>query len=119
MRVSSWEISRYLDEKGIKHSLTGFRFLVSAIKKAIKDPWMILKISDLYGNIAQICGTETGNIERSIRYAIMPSGLTNKEFIAKAVDDLRYKYLIVNSGNSSLQQDTEFQEGGDLFGGKS
>jgi hypothetical protein len=30
----------------------------------------------------------------------MPSGLTNIEFIAKAVDDLRYKYLIIDSGNS-------------------
>jgi hypothetical protein len=40
MEDSGWEISRYLDEKGIKHSLTGVRFLVSAIKKGIEAPWM-------------------------------------------------------------------------------
>jgi hypothetical protein len=82
------EANRYLDTFGIKHSNMGFRYLITAVEIGYERPQLLFKISDLYGEIAQVYKTNKSSVEKSIRYAILSSGLTNKEFIMRAVDSI-------------------------------
>ncbi|MCE5189128.1 MAG: EAL domain-containing protein [Eubacteriales bacterium] len=86
--TSDFAINCYLETKGIKHALAGYRYLLTAIRLGIDDRAHLAKINDLYCRIAQMYQTEPNNVERGIRHSIMKYGLPNKEFIVKAVDDL-------------------------------
>lgn len=86
--ASDFEINCYLETKGIKHALVGYRYLLTAIRFGIDDRTQLARINDLYCRIAQMYQTEPNNVERGIRHSIMKYGLPNKEFIVKAVDDL-------------------------------
>lgn len=86
--TSDMEINCYLETKGIKHALAGYRYLLTAIRIGIDDRSQLARINELYGRIAQMYQTEPNNVERGIRHSIMKYGLPNKEFIVKAVDDL-------------------------------
>lgn len=82
------EANRYLDSIGIKHANMGFRYLVTAIEIGSENPKLLYKVSDLYDEIAQLYDTNKSSVEKSIRYAVISSGLTNKEFILRAVDSI-------------------------------
>ena len=86
--ITDTDISRYLETKGIRHALSGYRYLFTAIRLGVEDRSQLVKISDLYEKIAQTCGVGPSNVERGIRHSIMQYGFSNKEFIIKAVDDL-------------------------------
>lgn len=86
--TSDFAINCYLETKGIKHALVGYRYLLTAIRLGIDDRTQLARINDLYCRIAQMYQTEPNNVERGIRHSIIKYGLPNKEFIVKAVDDL-------------------------------
>ncbi|HHU22236.1 MAG TPA: hypothetical protein GXZ52_02280 [Clostridiales bacterium] len=88
MDEKRFKANHYLDSMGIKHANTGFRYLITALEIGADNPQLLYKISDLYEEIAQIHGTKKTNVEKSIRYCVSPSGMTNKEFISRAVDNL-------------------------------
>ncbi len=98
------DIYRYLEAKGIRHAYAGYRYLITAIRLGLEDRSQIIKITDLYEKIAQVCGVRASRIERTIRYSIMQYGLTNKEFISKAIDDLVYG-IMYNGNVSSMQSE--------------
>ena len=83
--------NRYLDSMGIKHANTGYRYLMTALEIVADNPQLLYRISDLYEKVAQIHGTKKTNVEKSIRYCVSPSGMTNKEFISRAVDNLYFQ----------------------------
>ncbi len=83
----------YLEEQGIKHSNLGFRFLASAIMLGIETPSYCMKIAGLYEEVAKEQSTNRACVERAIRNAIPGRKVTNKEFIAKAVDTLTAEEL--------------------------
>jgi hypothetical protein len=83
--------NRYLDSMGIKHANTGYRYLMTALEIGADNPQLLYRISDLYEKVAQIHGTKKTNVEKSIRYCVSPSGMTNKEFISRAVDNLYFQ----------------------------
>lgn len=92
MAVKEAQINRYLNKIGVKHANSGYRFLISAIKLKAKYGYNIGYIK-IYDTIAREYGISSYNrVERAIRYAIAPFGMTNKEFIARAVDDIIYGY---------------------------
>lgn len=82
-------INLYLDNLGVKHSCLGYRYLIFAIQ--LKSMFHKIGLMRIYKMIAQECDANSSQIERAIRYAIAPYGLTNKEFIAKAIDDMMYR----------------------------
>jgi hypothetical protein len=82
------KVNLYLDKKGIKHAHLGYRFLREAIRLGMSSPQLLTKIMDIYSEIAVLYDTDASSVERSIRYAISPLRVTNKEFVSKAVDDL-------------------------------
>ncbi len=101
--VRDSDINRYLDSSGIKHSLIGYKYLFTAIRLGCESPRHLKKIYDIYSTTAQIYETQINCVERGIRFAISHLGLTNKEFILKAIDDLHYVY--------SLSQQNNFEAG--------
>ncbi|RFZ75637.1 hypothetical protein DS742_27905 [Lacrimispora amygdalina] len=92
MTIENAQINRYLNHMGVKHSNSGYRFLISAIKLKAEHGHKIGYV-EIYNNIAREYGISSYNrVERAIRYAIASFGATNKEFIARAVDDIIYGY---------------------------
>lgn len=88
--VDTKEINSYLEDKGIKHSNLGFRYLLTAILLGIDSPSIYKRITDMYETIATIHHTDAAAVEHAIRYSVSKKNITNKEFIAKAVDELGY-----------------------------
>ena len=86
--VDTKAINNYLEEQGIRHSNLGFRYLITAILLGVESPSTYKRITDMYERIACIHLTEASAVEHAIRYSISKKGITNKEFIAKAVDEL-------------------------------
>ncbi len=84
------DINRYLEGKGIKHALSGYRFLFELIQLGMEDRTRLIKMTDMYNMVSEMYEVEPNSIERAIRYSIKEYGLTSKEFITKAVDDLLY-----------------------------
>jgi EAL domain-containing protein (putative c-di-GMP-specific phosphodiesterase class I)/GGDEF domain-containing protein len=84
------EVNDYLDAMGIKHSHSGYRYLVMALRLGVEDPKLIMNISGMYEKISKVYGKSIVTIDRAIRYSIRQDGHTNtnKEFISKAVDDI-------------------------------
>lgn len=65
------EAARMLLNLGIPAHLNGYRFLLSAIVLAVKDPTRLRRItSSLYPSIAEPFDTTPSCVERSIRHAI-------------------------------------------------
>jgi len=87
------EIIYYLDATEVKHSHMGFRYLVSAIDLGLQSPDMVYRITDLYNAVAVTFNASGAKVERSIRYAIKKTNLTNKEFITRAIDDICSKQV--------------------------
>jgi hypothetical protein len=86
-------VYNYLEEQGIKHSNLGFRFLASAIMLGIESPAYCMKIAGLYEEVAKEHDSNRACVERAIRNSIPGRRVTNKEFIAKAVDTLTAEQL--------------------------
>lgn len=93
------KIAKYLDEKGFKHSIKGFDFLITAISFCVEQPNKIHSICKLYAEVGKTHGTTPSRVERAIRHAIEansniigdPDGrITNSEFIARARDYFIY-----------------------------
>lgn len=88
------KIVNYLDEKGFKHAIKGFGYLVDAIALAVKNPKVLEAIcKELYPTIAELNNTTPSRVERAMRHAIETSddiGITNSEFIARAKDHFYY-----------------------------
>ena len=87
-------ISRYLDAMGVKRANSGYRYLVTAIRVGVKDPSMLMKISDLYKKVSEIHGSSTRSIEQAIRYSIARHDMSNKKFIFKAVDYILCTHIL-------------------------
>jgi hypothetical protein len=66
----------------------GFRYLVTAIELGLQTPDIVYRITDLYDAVAAFFNTTGVKVERSIRYSIRKTNLTNKEFISRAIDHL-------------------------------
>ena len=89
------EIVKYLDKMGVRHSLSGFDYLVRAIEIGLEDKKTITK--NIVKNCYEVIGKENDisfqRVERTIRHAIQTSeypNMCNSEFIAKAVDSYNF-----------------------------
>jgi hypothetical protein len=86
------KIVRYLDEFGFKYSLLGFQYAVVIIAHCLKNPEDMHQICKTYRICAQKVGTTPMRFERALRHEIRIHAKaedTNKEFIARAVNELR------------------------------
>ena len=92
----------YLEEHGIKHSNLGFRFLASAIMLGLESPAYCMKIASLYEEVAKEHSSNRACVERAIRNCIPGGKITNKEFIAKAVDSLSAEQLEYKENASKI-----------------
>ena len=86
--------SDYLDSKHIKHSLMGYDYLTMAIEMGLEDKQLVCRklTTVIYSAIAQTYSINTPCVERNIRHAIQRSDtkdVTNAEFIARAVDEIK------------------------------
>lgn len=91
MEIFDHEINQYLENHGVKHSNIGYSYLFEIMKILTKDPNRKHQIMKLYGLVAEKFDVKAMCVEKAIRYAIMSVDITNKEFISKAMDDLKYK----------------------------
>lgn len=89
MIISEITIKRYLDMQGVKHSNLGYQYLVSGMLITANNSGISRNIADLYIQIADMYGTKPLRVERAIRHLIRNSNQTNKEFILRAVDDIK------------------------------
>ena len=85
------EVYNYVTKFDIKQSMLGFEYLMSAIELGLNDEKKLRKITSLYEEIAESFAATPSCVERSIRYAIGDTALNNKEFICKAVNELKYQ----------------------------
>ena len=100
LAINEKKICGYLDEKHIAHKDLGYSYLVSAIKLLCKEKTpRCFKANDVYAAVAEEYHATTARVERAIRSSISrsitrsattDSHITNKEFIARAVDVLAY-----------------------------
>ena len=95
------KICDYLDSKHIAHKDLGYSYLFSAIKLLCmeKTP-RCFEANDVYAAVAEEHQATIARVERAIRSSISrsitrsateDSHITNKEFIARAVDALSYE----------------------------
>jgi EAL domain-containing protein (putative c-di-GMP-specific phosphodiesterase class I) len=102
-RLESGGINDFLDALGISHKRNGYRYIATAIKIGAHENNLRLNITDVYDEIASIYSTSPTAVERAIRYVIMPMGMTNKEFIAKAVDEI-WKGSEIRQGTKEVKK---------------
>ena len=88
MKTYDAAISLYLSSKGLNKSNKGYCFLVEAIRTALGSRDTFSKVTELYAAVAQKYVTQPQNVERAIRYTISALGVTNKEFISRAAEDI-------------------------------
>ena len=88
MKANDAAISIYLSNKGLKKSNKGYCFLAEAIRMSLGSRETLSKVTELYAAVAQKYGTQPQNVERAIRYAICVLGVTNKDFISQATEDI-------------------------------
>jgi hypothetical protein len=86
MAINSAAIKNYLDRCGVKHSNLGFKYLVSVILIVSADADKNIVISEVYEKVAKKYNSAPKSIERAIRYSIKHHGITNKEFVIRAID---------------------------------
>ena len=111
--TSEQVIQTVLNQFGVKHSINGYLYLVSAVKRCLMDRKKLNNVvKGLYTEIAEEYETTTMRVERAIRHAIESSWErgnmnvinnvlaakgkpTNTEFIALLTDfiSLHYKEL--------------------------
>lgn len=89
------QIIKHLDEKGVKHALTGFDYLIRAIEIGLEDKKSITKniCKNCYKIIAEENNSTCSRVERAMRHAIETSDFPNlcvSEYIAVAVDSIKY-----------------------------
>lgn len=87
MSIDIIVIYNYLNSHNVKQT-KGFRFLMTAIGICIEHPENCKKSKVIYKNVAEMFETTELNVYQSIRYAITGTGLSNKQFILKAIQDL-------------------------------
>lgn len=92
MTPNKFDIAKYLDNKGVKHALQGFDYLITAITLCAENPEYKHSICHIYSEVGKKHNTTGSRAERSIRHAIERSNTktANGEFIAVAVDHFRY-----------------------------
>lgn len=86
--ISQQHIKQYLKLNGIKHSHRGYTYLLVIITEVAENPNKILKLKDIYETVAKKFNEKPMNVYKSINYAIAHKNTTNKEFIAKTIDDI-------------------------------
>lgn len=83
-------LRKTLDQIGVKHSLKGYGYIISAVEKCLENRSKLINvIKGLYTEIAEENGDTVWRVERSIRHAIevtWTNGNTNSEFIALITD---------------------------------
>lgn len=85
-------IRAYLDEKGVRHALRGYGYLVKAAEICSEDSNAKFHTCELYEKIAEhFDGATRSRVERAIRHALEDCtdiSMTNSEFICRMVDEL-------------------------------
>lgn len=84
-------IKAYLNDKGIKHSLSGYDYLILAGGMCLAEKSARNRMGEIYAMVAAEFGVSPGSVERCMRNAIQSAGgvhITNSEFLARMADDL-------------------------------
>lgn len=125
-RQKSVAIRKTLDQIGVKHSLKGHRYIISAIEKALDDRNKLNRITKtLYIEISQENNDTSSRVERAIRHAIEvtwtdgnPVAInkifgytvsaakgkpTNSEFIALLTDFIDFNYKEIADGTYEFE----------------
>ena len=120
-RQKSVAIRKTLDQIGVKHSLKGYRYIISAIEKGLDDRNKLDYITKvLYVEIARENDSTPSRVERAIRHAIEVTWCrgnarainsifgytvsaakgkpTNSEFIALVTDFVAMNYEEIANG---------------------
>nr|DAM20309.1 MAG TPA: Sporulation initiation factor Spo0A C terminal [Caudoviricetes sp.] len=64
-------LRKTLDQIGVKHSIKGYGYIISAVEKCLKNRSKLINvIKGLYTEIAEENGDTVWRVERSIRHAI-------------------------------------------------
>ena len=64
-------LRKTLDQIGVKHSLKGYGYIISAVEKCLENRSKLINVSKgRYTEIAEESGDTVGRVERSIRHAI-------------------------------------------------
>lgn len=93
MELSETQIARFLDDYGFKHSLCGFRYAISIIKRCSDLTTNKENITDIYKELAKQFETTGSRFERGLRHAIecsLLAKMNNKEFVYATIDALKY-----------------------------
>lgn len=108
-------LRKTLDQIGVKHSLKGYGYIISAVEKCLENRSKLISIiKGLYTEIAEENSDTVWRVERSIRHAIEVTWTngntnainkifgytvsvekgkpTNSEFIALIADKIRLEY---------------------------
>lgn len=103
METSDALIIQYLRQQNLKMCNKGFWYCVAALKIADGDPELITKIDLIYDEIGIKYNESKASIARAIRYSLLPLGIANKEFLAKAVCELGFSdtLAIIKGRNSA------------------
>ena len=125
-RQKSIAVRKTLDQIGVKHSLKGHRYIISAIEKALDDRNKLNRITKtLYIEISQENNDTPSRVERAIRHAIEvtwtngnPVAInkifgytvsaakgkpTNSEFIALLTDFIDFNYKEIADGTYEFE----------------
>lgn len=125
-RQKSVAIRKTLDQIGVKHSLKGHRYIISAIEKALDDRSKLDRITKgLYVEIALENNDTPSRVEKAIRHAIEvtwtdgnPVAInkifgytvsaakgkpTNSEFIALLTDFIDFNYKEIADGTYEFE----------------
>jgi len=97
MKANDAAISLYLNGKGLNQSNKGYCFLAEAIRTALGAGDTLSKVTEIYAAVAQKYVTQPQNVERAIRYTISAQGLTNKEFISRAAEEITERYAVTGA----------------------
>ncbi len=89
MSIEMEHVYRYLSQQNLKYGNKGFWYCSAAIKAASDNPELIIKLNKIYTEISVQFKTNEKSISRAIRYTLAPLGITNKEFISKAICEIQ------------------------------
>lgn len=84
------EIQKYLVAKGLKPSLSGFRYLVKCIKLCKDATFLRKPLFQIYGILGEENGIGASTVARCITYVLEQADIedTPKDFIIKTLIDL-------------------------------
>lgn len=104
MTITKKDISDYLDEKGFKHSLIGFDYIIVAILYCIENPRYKYLTCSLYEVIANQFNVTAARVQRNIHQSILTSNVQEKngEFIALSID-----HFLFSTFSEKLSSDPE------------